>query len=133
MPDEPEPNFEEALTELERVVESLERGEPDLTAALAKYEHGVRLLRLCHRLLDQAEQSVALLTGVDGQGNPLIAPFDATSTLARELGTTALTSPTSTKPNPDDFTEPASPAEPSARRIGGISPDCGGEDCDPPF
>ena len=57
MPDEPEPepSFEQALSQLERIVASLERGEPELTTALAKYEKGVRLLTLCHRLLDQAE------------------------------------------------------------------------------
>ena len=81
MPDEsaqePEPSFEQALGQLERIVASLERGEPELTAALAKYEKGVSLLTQCYRLLDQAEQSVALLTGVDEKGNPLTAPFDA--------------------------------------------------------
>ena len=77
MPDEPEPDpsFEQALGQLERIVASLERGEPELTAALAKYEKGVLLLTQCHRLLDQAEQSVALLTGVDEDGNPLTAQF----------------------------------------------------------
>ena len=90
MPDEPapepEPSFEQALSQLEQIVASLERGEPELTTALAKYEKGVRLLTQCHRLLDQAEQSVALLTGVDDEGNPLTAPFDATATIAREAG-----------------------------------------------
>ena len=50
--------------------------------ALAKYEKGVKLLTRCHSLLDQAEHSVALLTGVDNQGNPLTAPFDASATVA---------------------------------------------------
>jgi exodeoxyribonuclease VII small subunit len=86
MPDEPELSFEEVLGELERIVENLERGEPELTAALARYENGVRLLAHCHRLLDQAEHSVALLGGVDEEGNPLTAPFDATATIAREPG-----------------------------------------------
>ena len=97
MPDEPqqepEPSFEQALNQLERIVASLERGEPELTAALAKYEKGVTLLTQCHRLLDQAEQSVALLTGVDEEGNPLTAPFDATATIAREAGSVAPISP----------------------------------------
>jgi exodeoxyribonuclease VII small subunit len=88
MPDDPdlqpEPSFEQALSQLERIVASLERGEPELTSALAKYEKGVVLLSQCHRLLEKAEQSVALLTGVDAQGNPVTAPFDATATLARE-------------------------------------------------
>ena len=81
---EPEPTFEQALGQLERIVASLERGEPELTSALAKYEKGVLLLTQCHRLLDQAEQSVALLTGVDEEGNPLTAPFDAAATLTRD-------------------------------------------------
>jgi len=86
MPDQPEnePSFEEALSQLERIVENLERGEPELTTALAKYEKGVKLLTQCYRLLDQAEHSVALLTGVDPQGNPVTAPFDASATIARE-------------------------------------------------
>jgi exodeoxyribonuclease VII small subunit len=84
MADEPEPTFEEALTRIERIVESLERGEPSLSIALARYEAGVQLLRRCYDLLDQAERSVALLTGVDEHGQPVTAPFDATATPARE-------------------------------------------------
>jgi exodeoxyribonuclease VII small subunit len=90
---EPEPSFEQALGQLERIVASLERGEPELTSALAKYEKGVLLLTQCHRLLDQAEQSVALLTGVDEEGNPLTVPFDATATITREAGPAAPVSP----------------------------------------
>ena len=86
---EPEPTFEQALSQLERIVASLERGEPELTRALAKYEKGVQLLTQCHRLLDQAEQSVALLTGVDEKGNPQTAPFDASATVSREVESAA--------------------------------------------
>jgi exodeoxyribonuclease VII small subunit len=84
MDDETEPNFEEALAQLERIVASLERGEPELTSALSKYEKGVQLHAVCHKLLEEAEQSVALLTGVDEKGQPITAPFDATATVARE-------------------------------------------------
>ena len=84
MGEEAEPNFEIALAELERIVASLERGEPELTSALSKYEKGVRLLSTCHRLLEKAEHSVAILTGVDEHGNALTAPFDATATIASE-------------------------------------------------
>jgi exodeoxyribonuclease VII small subunit len=84
MGDDTEPNFEEALAQLERIVASLERGEPELTSALAKYEKGVQLLSVCHRLLEKAEHSVALLTGVDEQGQPITAPFDATATAVRD-------------------------------------------------
>jgi exodeoxyribonuclease VII small subunit len=84
MGDDAEPNFEVALAELERIVASLERGEPELTSALSKYEKGVQLLSMCHRLLEKAEHSVAILTGVDEQGNAITAPFDATATMASE-------------------------------------------------
>ena len=53
MPEETEPRFEAALEQLEAIVESLERGEPDLTAALARYETGVRLLTQCYGLLER--------------------------------------------------------------------------------
>lgn len=81
MADETEPTFEDALTKIEQIVASLERGEPALSTALARYETGVKLLRHCYQLLEQAEQSVSLLTGTDDQGNPLTTPFDATATL----------------------------------------------------
>ncbi len=131
MPDEPapEPSFEQALTQLEQIVASLERGEPELTTALAKYEQGVRLLTLCHRLLDAAEQSVALLTGVDGEGNPLTVPFDATASLAREAGPAGSAGTTAITNEPKRKTpERASPAK--TRSVSQNDPD---DAFDPPF
>ena len=81
MPEETELRFEAAVSQLEEIVESLERGEPELAAALTKYETGVRLLSRCYALLERAERSVALLTGVDAEGNPVTTSFDATATL----------------------------------------------------
>jgi exodeoxyribonuclease VII small subunit len=74
-------SFEAALSQLEEIVAALERGEPDLAAALARYETGVRLLSDCYALLERAERSVALLSGVDSEGNATTAPFDATATI----------------------------------------------------
>jgi exodeoxyribonuclease VII small subunit len=88
-----EPSFEQALSELERIVASLERGEPELTSALAKYEKGVGLLAQCYRLIEQAELSIALITGVDDAGSPLTTPYDATPTIAREGDATATSHP----------------------------------------
>ncbi len=81
---EPGLNFEVALKQLEAIVGDLERGAPELSAALAKHEQGVRLLARCHHLLDNAEQNVALLTGVDDAGRPVTAPLDAASVPAAE-------------------------------------------------
>jgi exodeoxyribonuclease VII small subunit len=83
-PVDPEPTFETALDQLERIADDLERGEPDLAVALSKYEQAVRLLAHCHGQLDAAERTVALLTGVDEAGRPLTTPFDATATADRE-------------------------------------------------
>ncbi len=74
--------FEAAVEELERIVSELERGRPDLSVALTRYERGVKLLGHCQGLLDSAERSVALLTGVDETGQPITAPFDASATAA---------------------------------------------------
>jgi exodeoxyribonuclease VII small subunit len=81
---ETEIRFEAAVGRLEQIVESLERGEPDLAAALSKYETGVRLLTQCYGLLERADRAVALLAGVDEQGKAVTAPFDATATIERE-------------------------------------------------
>jgi exodeoxyribonuclease VII small subunit len=134
MPDlaapEPEPSFEQALSQLERIVASLERGEPELTAALAKYEKGVLLLTQCHRLLDQAEQSVALLTGIDEEGNPLTAPFDATATITRDAGSAVVTSP-DLAVNPP--TKRRASGRPSTSKGPPQSPDDTISSSDPPF
>lgn len=78
--DEPELSFETALGRLEKIVAELERGQPDLASALAGYETGLRLLNHCHAMLDRAERSVAILTGVDAEGNPVTEHFDAAAT-----------------------------------------------------
>ena len=127
---EPEPSFEQALGQLERIVASLERGEPELTAALAKYEKGVSLLTQCYRLLDQAEQSVALLTGVDEKGNPLTAPFDASATIARETTAPAPSSPDAPAAPPAKRKASAPPSAARAPRQPAGDPTPGS---DPPF
>lgn len=83
-PDQPdettELTFEVALDQLEKIVADLERGQPELATALTKYETGLKLLNHCHGVLDSAERSVAILTGVDEDGTPQTAPFDASAT-----------------------------------------------------
>lgn len=81
MPEETELSFEAAVSQLEAIVEALEQGEPSLEAALARYETGVQLLGRCYGMLERAERSVAVLTGVDAEGVPATDPFDARATL----------------------------------------------------
>jgi exodeoxyribonuclease VII small subunit len=74
-----QPTFEEALEQLDLIVHELEEGQIGLNEALTDYERGVKLLRHCHDLLQRAERQIALLSGVDAEGNPLSTPLDDTS------------------------------------------------------
>ncbi len=47
--------FEEAYEQLHKAIEELEAGPLPLDAAMARYEEGVRLARLCNQMLDSAE------------------------------------------------------------------------------
>jgi exodeoxyribonuclease VII small subunit len=69
------PCFEDALAELEAIVHQLEEGELGLEESLARYEAGVKHLKHCFALLQQAERKVELLTRVQGDGTPVTAPF----------------------------------------------------------
>jgi exodeoxyribonuclease VII small subunit len=105
MTPESEPSFEQAIEQLEAIVGELERGAPELSAALTQYEQGVRLLARCQQLLEGAERSVALLSGIDEAGNPIVAPFDATATAERETAPTKSTRRSASKKatNPSAF------------------------------
>ena len=81
---EQEITFEAAFDQLERIVDELQAGDLDLSASLASYERGVSLLARCQSLLDGVDRSVALLTGVNIDGSPITAAFDASATIAPE-------------------------------------------------
>ncbi|HHW55192.1 MAG TPA: exodeoxyribonuclease VII small subunit [Firmicutes bacterium] len=56
-----EDSFAAALTRLEQVVQVLEGGELGLEEALALFEEGVGLIRLCNEKLEKAEGKIKLL------------------------------------------------------------------------
>jgi exodeoxyribonuclease VII small subunit len=74
-------SFEAALAELEAIVRVLEDGETGLEQSLSQYERGVGLLKHCYGQLRQAEQRILLLTGEDGDGQPLTRPFEHSASL----------------------------------------------------
>lgn len=61
------PDFEHALSELESLVERLERGDLPLEEALKTFERGVELTRHCQASLKAAQQKVEILLKRTGQ------------------------------------------------------------------
>ncbi len=57
--------YEDAVTRLEEIVASLEKGKCDLDDSLALFEEGVSLVKICTEKLDSAAQKVRMLTGAD--------------------------------------------------------------------
>ncbi len=54
-------SFEDALTQLESIVESMESGSVPLAELLAKFEEGNKLLKACESRLKEAELKIELL------------------------------------------------------------------------
>jgi exodeoxyribonuclease VII small subunit len=79
-------DFETAMGEVERIVSELEGGELDLTDALRRYEEGVRQLKSCHLILNEAERRVTLLSGFDADGNPVTESMPASDSTTVEDG-----------------------------------------------
>lgn len=53
--------FEEALAELESIVETMEGGQLPLEKSLSAYKRGAELLQFCQRQLRDAQQQVKVL------------------------------------------------------------------------
>ena len=61
------PNFEEALDELEALVERMEQGETSLEDSLKDFQRGIELTRTCQKALSEAEQKVEILLQKDSE------------------------------------------------------------------
>lgn len=56
------PKFEEAIEQVETIIEQIEAGQVDLEKCLAQYETGVQLVRRCELILKTAEKKMAQLS-----------------------------------------------------------------------
>ena len=68
-------DFEKKLKRLEDIVEQMEDGEVALDKSLSLFEEGVKLSKECHVQLNEAEQKVRILMGVDENGQPVTKDF----------------------------------------------------------
>jgi exodeoxyribonuclease VII small subunit len=77
------PKFEAALQRLEQIVQQLEKGDLPLEQSLVLYEEGIKLSRLCHAKLEEAEGRIETLMKdargdlvVDKGGKAQTKPFE---------------------------------------------------------
>lgn len=61
-------NFEQNLERLETIVDQLEEGETSLDDALKLFEEGVKTVRQCNKVLEDAERKVQVLMGDEENG-----------------------------------------------------------------
>ncbi len=61
--------FEESIKELEKIVKTLEDGEPSLDESLKNFEKGITLIKVCQKELESAENKIKELTE-DGDTKP---------------------------------------------------------------
>ncbi len=71
-------SFEEAMAELERLVEQMEAGELPLEASVAAYKRGSELVKYCATQLDKVDSQVKILEG------DMLKPFASDSDNAAE-------------------------------------------------
>ena len=63
--------FEEAMTTLEQIVTAIEEGDVPLEESIEKYADGIKLIKQCRTILDDAEKKIQLLA--KGAGDGLVA------------------------------------------------------------
>ncbi len=67
-------SFEQALSELEILVETMEQGKLSLEESLKSFERGVELTRTCQQALKEAEQKIAILSAPTPEAE--LEPFE---------------------------------------------------------
>lgn len=72
--------YEEALSRLEYITEQLEKGDLTLDEALNFFEEGIKLVKICSKMLDEAEGKIEILTK-DLEGNLTLKDFNGGSEL----------------------------------------------------
>ncbi|KXG78158.1 Exodeoxyribonuclease 7 small subunit [Fervidicola ferrireducens] len=64
----PEYKYEEAIARLEEIIEKLEQGNLSLEESLSLFEEGIKLTKICTKILDEAEGRVqVLIKDLNGQ------------------------------------------------------------------
>jgi exodeoxyribonuclease VII small subunit len=62
IPDEKKISFEDALAQLEKIVEDVEQEKISLELSIDKYAQGMKLIKYCRAILEQAEKQIELIS-----------------------------------------------------------------------
>lgn len=65
-----EASFEEAMNELEKIVEKLEEGDVPLEKAISYYQEGMKLSKLCNDKLNNVQEKMAQIMNDQGESEP---------------------------------------------------------------
>lgn len=68
--DKEEKSFEEAMKELEQIVEKLEEGDVPLEKAINYYQEGMELSKICNKKLSQVEKQMEKIVDEEGNTEP---------------------------------------------------------------
>lgn len=68
--------FEQAMKQLEQIVQDLESGDMPLEKAIKTFEEGIALSKFCSEKLDETEKRITILMQ-DAEGNLSESPFPA--------------------------------------------------------
>jgi exodeoxyribonuclease VII small subunit len=83
-PDKPL-KFEDAISELESIIEQIESGRCGLEECIAQYERGMKLVGSCQSILGAVQQRIAELTA-DGSGKLQVRELRLTPQNGEALG-----------------------------------------------
>jgi exodeoxyribonuclease VII small subunit len=75
--------FEESLNRLEKIVETLEKGDLPLDDAVKAFTEGIQLAQQCHKKLEEAENKVQMLLK-DREGEWSAVPFEPSGEEGKE-------------------------------------------------
>ncbi|MCH1626630.1 exodeoxyribonuclease VII small subunit [Fredinandcohnia quinoae] len=65
-------SFEEAMEQLEQIVDQLEEGDVPLEKAISYFQEGMKLSKMCHDKLQNVEKQMEQILREDGELEPFI-------------------------------------------------------------
>jgi exodeoxyribonuclease VII small subunit len=69
-------SFEQAMRQLEKIIQEMETGDLPLEKAMSKFEEGIRLTQFCSQKLNETEKKIQVLLKDHQSGTINYAPFN---------------------------------------------------------